>query len=268
MRCGRCWRRAPAAECAPRAAQHAGRRQLYCGCWCSSTSRCGADPAAGVGGPGSVAYRHFCRIVRRDGAGREDRGAPGAAPRRAGRCRTCWRVSSRWRKSGTGDARPAAADRHDGRRGVDSAPHGQWSVCGRGPRGESRAAAPGAGGDRAAGAGARRAAQRAPAGVRDWAGDAAAGGGGDRRPPAALSRAAADHRAARPPGGHLTAAAVPAQLGTLPAVQQRAAARALAVLETMLPRARQVLAQTRARILRGETTSAGKLVSLFEPSAT
>ena len=44
-----------------------------------------------------------------------------------------------------------------------------------------------------------------------------------------------------------TAAAVPAQLGTLPAVQQRAAARALAVLETMLPRARQVLAQTRAR---------------------
>jgi IS5 family transposase len=64
-----------------------------------------------------------------------------------------------------------------------------------------------------------------------------------------------------------TAAAVPAQLGTLPAVQQRAAARALAVLETMLPRVRQVLAQTRARVLRGETTSAGKLVSLFEPTA-
>jgi IS5 family transposase len=64
-----------------------------------------------------------------------------------------------------------------------------------------------------------------------------------------------------------TAAAVPRQLGTLPVVPQRAAARALAVLETMLPRVRQVLAQTRARILRGETTSAGKLVSLFEPTA-
>jgi Transposase domain (DUF772) len=64
-----------------------------------------------------------------------------------------------------------------------------------------------------------------------------------------------------------TAAGVPAQLGTVPIVQQRAAARALAVLETILPRAAQVLAQTRARILRGETTSAGKLVSLFEPTA-
>jgi IS5 family transposase len=63
-----------------------------------------------------------------------------------------------------------------------------------------------------------------------------------------------------------TAAAVPAQLATLSAVHQRAAARALAVLETMLPRVRQVLTQTRARILRGETTSAGKLVSLFEPT--
>jgi Transposase domain (DUF772) len=64
-----------------------------------------------------------------------------------------------------------------------------------------------------------------------------------------------------------TAAAVPAQLGGLSAAQQRVAAGALAVLETILPRARQVLAQTRARILRGETTSAGKLVSLFEPTA-
>jgi IS5 family transposase len=64
-----------------------------------------------------------------------------------------------------------------------------------------------------------------------------------------------------------TAAAVPRQLGTLPVVPQRAAARALAVLETMLPRVRQVLAQTRARLPRGETTSAGKLVSLFEPTA-
>src|SRR5207244_5581188 len=36
---------------------------------------------------------------------------------------------------------------------------------------------------------------------------------------------------------------------------------------TMIPRARQVLRQTRARILRRTTTSAGKLVSLFEPYA-
>ena len=35
----------------------------------------------------------------------------------------------------------------------------------------------------------------------------------------------------------------------------------------MLPRLRQVVAQTRARILAGVTTTAGKLVSVFEPSA-
>ena len=48
---------------------------------------------------------------------------------------------------------------------------------------------------------------------------------------------------------------------------RRAVARALTTLETMIPRARQVLRQTRARILRRTTTSAGKLVSLFEPYA-
>ena len=37
-------------------------------------------------------------------------------------------------------------------------------------------------------------------------------------------------------------------------------------LETMLPRVRQVIRQTRARIFRGETRSEGKIVSLFEPS--
>lgn len=37
-------------------------------------------------------------------------------------------------------------------------------------------------------------------------------------------------------------------------------------LETFVPRVQQVLRQTRARILRGDTQSEGKLLSLFEPS--
>jgi len=37
-------------------------------------------------------------------------------------------------------------------------------------------------------------------------------------------------------------------------------------LETMVPRVRQVMKQTRARILHGETRTEGKLLSLFEPS--
>jgi IS5 family transposase len=40
-----------------------------------------------------------------------------------------------------------------------------------------------------------------------------------------------------------------------------------AQLETMLPRAQQVVKQTRARILRGVTASDGKIVSIFEPWA-
>jgi IS5 family transposase len=67
--------------------------------------------------------------------------------------------------------------------------------------------------------------------------------------------------------GARAAAVVPAQLAGIPMRQRRAATRALAVLETILPRAAQVLAQTRARILRGDTTSTGKLVSVFEPTA-
>lgn len=38
-------------------------------------------------------------------------------------------------------------------------------------------------------------------------------------------------------------------------------------LQTMLPRARQVVRQTRNRIVRGITDSAGKLISIFEPHA-
>ncbi len=37
-------------------------------------------------------------------------------------------------------------------------------------------------------------------------------------------------------------------------------------LEIMLPRVRQVMSQTRARVFRGETRSEGKILSLFEPA--
>ncbi|MBI2895385.1 MAG: hypothetical protein HYY06_17655 [Deltaproteobacteria bacterium] len=46
-----------------------------------------------------------------------------------------------------------------------------------------------------------------------------------------------------------------------------AAAVVLEQIEKMIPRARQVLRQTRARIRRGVTDSKGKLVSIFEPHA-
>ena len=46
-----------------------------------------------------------------------------------------------------------------------------------------------------------------------------------------------------------------------------AAAVVLAELSKMIPRARQVVRQTRARIVRGVTDSKGKLVSIFEPHA-
>jgi IS5 family transposase len=42
-------------------------------------------------------------------------------------------------------------------------------------------------------------------------------------------------------------------------------ARSLQVLEHIVLLGKQVIAQTRARVLRGETKSAGKLVSIFEP---
>ncbi len=43
--------------------------------------------------------------------------------------------------------------------------------------------------------------------------------------------------------------------------------RTLAQLKTMVPRGRQVVRQTRARVLRGKTRTPGKLVSIFEPHA-
>src|SRR5205814_3823621 len=62
-------------------------------------------------------------------------------------------------------------------------------------------------------------------------------------------------------------AAARRQLRRLPPAAQGQARRALTRLATMLPRVRQVVRQTRGRIVHGVTTGADKLVSLFEPAA-
>jgi transposase, IS5 family len=49
-------------------------------------------------------------------------------------------------------------------------------------------------------------------------------------------------------------------------VQQTALEGQRRVLDMMVPRVQQVMRQTRARIFRGEARSAGKIVSIFEPS--
>lgn len=49
--------------------------------------------------------------------------------------------------------------------------------------------------------------------------------------------------------------------------RRRLLARSLRAIDAILPRAKQVVRQTRARILRGITNSEGKLLSLFEPTA-
>ena len=49
--------------------------------------------------------------------------------------------------------------------------------------------------------------------------------------------------------------------------RRRQLARSISALNAMLPRAKQVVRQTRARIFRGITNSEGKLLSLFEPRA-
>jgi IS5 family transposase len=48
---------------------------------------------------------------------------------------------------------------------------------------------------------------------------------------------------------------------------RRKAVRAIDAIETILPRAQQVIRQTRARIIRGVTDSPGKVISIFEPYA-
>ena len=49
-------------------------------------------------------------------------------------------------------------------------------------------------------------------------------------------------------------------------MQQRVVDSLKAELEVMLPRVQQVIRQTKARVLGGDTRAAGKLVSLFEPT--
>lgn len=49
--------------------------------------------------------------------------------------------------------------------------------------------------------------------------------------------------------------------------RRRQLARSIRTLDMILPRAKQVVRQTRARIFRGVTNSEGKLLSLFEPRA-
>jgi transposase, IS5 family len=59
----------------------------------------------------------------------------------------------------------------------------------------------------------------------------------------------------------------PAQLRRLGRRSRGQVQRTLKHLEQMIPRGHQVVRQTRARVLRGKTRSAGKLVSIFEPYA-
>ena len=49
--------------------------------------------------------------------------------------------------------------------------------------------------------------------------------------------------------------------------RRAALARSVEKLDVFIPRARQVIHQTRARICRGQTSSEGKLLSIFEPHA-
>jgi IS5 family transposase len=49
--------------------------------------------------------------------------------------------------------------------------------------------------------------------------------------------------------------------------RRAALVRAVGKLDVFIPRAQQVIRQTRARVLRGDTTSDGKLLSIFEPDA-
>ena len=64
-----------------------------------------------------------------------------------------------------------------------------------------------------------------------------------------------------------TVDAARSQIKRWAAEKKQKAPRALNKLETILPRARQVIRQTRARIVRGVTNSAGKIISIFEPHA-
>jgi len=58
-----------------------------------------------------------------------------------------------------------------------------------------------------------------------------------------------------------------AQLGRVGRRSRRQVRRTLEHLEKMIPRGRQIVRQTRSRVLRGKTRTPGKLVSIFEPYA-
>jgi transposase, IS5 family len=73
--------------------------------------------------------------------------------------------------------------------------------------------------------------------------------------------------------GRITRQAIRARRAAIRAMKKtrgkrRAAlVRAVAKLDIFVPRAQQVIGQTRARILRGNASSDGKLISIFEPHA-
>ena len=48
--------------------------------------------------------------------------------------------------------------------------------------------------------------------------------------------------------------------------RRRALCRAVSKLDTFIPRATQVIKQTRARVIRGKPVTEGKLISIFEPT--
>jgi IS5 family transposase len=62
-------------------------------------------------------------------------------------------------------------------------------------------------------------------------------------------------------------AEVPSRIRRLDEKSRAAARRTTAALKEILPRARQVVRQTRARVISGVTNSPGKIVSIFEPWA-
>jgi IS5 family transposase len=65
----------------------------------------------------------------------------------------------------------------------------------------------------------------------------------------------------------LTTKTLRRRLSKMTSHRRRAVERSLAKIERILPHARQVVRQTRARVLRGVSNSDGKIISIFEPHA-
>ena len=258
-RCGRCC--GGAGRRARAAGGPAPQRRWSCGCWCSSTSRTGAMSSSS-GRCGATWPTGISAAWRAGGSRRQDARAPGPTPRgpraprgprtrRRGRPRARVTSGRRLRIDTTVvEAPDPPPDRQRAvRRSVRVLSH---AVRRLGP--------PGC----ACRGGARCPSQCEPSDAGDRAGHAAAGRRRDRGDPAAVSPVAPGHGTGGPPGcGECRGRGSAARW--VPSAARRVAARALTVLEMMLPRAAQVIAQTRARILRRETKSPDKLVSLFEP---